>query len=153
MRITIPLNLVEMVHELEHEGRRDVERLKEINEFDTKLAELFLDRRNLDPGIVKPAELALHFSETIDIIIQVIAHCENPSEVSHVTEVIRYVGRIHQMNFTLPQDFDSLLRKVIREIDANYGYVTSGINDRLSVRRKARAIVRKIEEALNHRGI
>lgn len=152
MRIKIPPSLVDLVDELEQSARQDIEVLKGINEFDPKLVELCIYRESLDPGIVEPEALEVHFSETIDLIIQVIAHCENPTEVTHVTEVLRYVGRIRRKKILLPEEFDGLLRNVIREIDEKYGYVNKGVNDRISVRRKAKAMCRKIEEALNHRG-
>lgn len=148
----IPEQLIESVEGLSISLREHVERSKQIHDFDKQLAAYWLERRKNDPGIVKVQSevdlVAEGIGDTIDLIIQVLAHCETPHNAQCLANSIHYLGRMGK-RLRLSQDFDLMLRDIVAEMDSHYGYSVSGHNDRISIRSKARQILRKVEDALS----
>lgn len=154
-----PSAIFDLVAELEAHERAEVEARKHEQSFDRVLAESWLDRRRRDPGRSVALEtpelnrLVEHLGDTIDIVIQVIAHCENPVDAIHLGNAMRHFGRIGQTRFRVPEHLQSVTRQIIKEIDRDFGLASVGKDDRKSARIKARQIVRKIEEAFSSTGV
>ncbi len=159
--LLLPSQFIDIVEEMESHERDEVERRKNRDgaSFDRRLAESWLQRRQNDPGhsVSLGTEdldtMCSHIGSSIDLVMQVLAHCETPEKATHLASALMHFGRLGRARFKVPSHLQAATKELVEAIDFQFNLSTPGVNNRKSARKKARQIIRKIEDMFSSTGV
>lgn len=152
---------MDLVEELEPHERDDIEQRKNRDgvRYDRNLVETWLDQRRNDPGnsvsidLEEIENMCSHIGSSIDLVVQVLALCEEPDRAEYLASALVHFGRLGKARFKLSEHMRAATRELVKEINLAFELSTPGVNDRMTARKKARQIIRKIEEMFSSTGV
>jgi hypothetical protein len=144
--------LLDAIADIKEERRAVAETEKAQVYLDEKIADIILRAYY---GMTNPGDAIVNktmeeIRNTIDVAIILIAYCTDINQIHAIKTLSDKLGRHSKIKLNIAS-LEGEFRQVISELDKSYRMSTPGVNDKLLLRMKARAIIEIINDAINSR--